>query len=136
MADVRLAHYNHALSRRYQHRRFVAASIGTCAGLLLALGCHHLPPSEPLSQLDPQQLAGYHVFQTRCAECHNANSQRALHGPGLQGIFKVPYLPSGMPANDERVLYTIQHGRGMMPAFGNRLDDQETTALLAYLHTL
>lgn len=103
---------------------------------MLLCGCHNLPPSKPLAQLTPQEMSGYRVFQSRCAECHHANSQRALHGPGLQGIFKLPYLPSGLPANDDRVLSTVQHGRNNMPAFGNILDSQETTDLLAYLHTV
>jgi mono/diheme cytochrome c family protein len=103
---------------------------------LLLAGCHSLPPSKPLDQLTPRETAGYHVYQSHCAECHYANSQRPLHGPGLQGIFVEKYLPSGQPANDDRVLYTIQHGRGTMPAFGNRLDDEQTAELLAYLHTL
>jgi mono/diheme cytochrome c family protein len=41
-----------------------------------------------------------------------------------------------MPANDDRVRTTILHGRGMMPAFGDQLDDQQLHDLLAYLHTL
>jgi mono/diheme cytochrome c family protein len=52
------------------------------------------------------------------------------------GIFKKPYLPSGAPANDDRVTETILHGRNMMPAQGNRLDSQDLEDLLAYLHTL
>ncbi len=108
-----------------------------CAACVLAVtGCRSLPPSKPLDQLTPLEAQGHAVFVSRCGECHYPNSQHALHGPGLQALFKEPYLPSGQPANDERVLSTIEHGRGMMPAFGNKLDDEETTALLAYLHTL
>jgi mono/diheme cytochrome c family protein len=33
------------------------------------------------------------------------------------------------------VTATIEHGRGMMPA-QNDLDDQQTAAIVAYLHTL
>lgn len=59
-----------------------------------------------------------------------------LHGPGLFGLYRQKYLPSGAPANDERVTATILHGRTMMPAFGNELDEQQLQDLLAYLHTL
>jgi mono/diheme cytochrome c family protein len=51
-------------------------------------------------------------------------------------MFKKRYLPSGAPANDDRVQSTILHGRNVMPAFGNLLDDRQMQALLAYLHTL
>jgi mono/diheme cytochrome c family protein len=46
------------------------------------------------------------------------------------------YLPSGAPANDDRIASVILHGRGMMPAFANNLDDQQLADLLAYLRTL
>ena len=103
---------------------------------IFVTSCHSAPPSKPLSQLTPIEMQGYAVFQANCARCHYANRQSSLHGPGLQAIFKQPYLPSGAPANDDRVRAGILHGRGMMPAFGNVLDDQQMLALLAYLHTL
>jgi cytochrome c2 len=111
------------------------SAIGISAAILLA-GCHHLPPSKPLSQLTPTELRGYTVYRQQCAQCHNANSEKPLHGPGLQAIFKKPYLPSGAPANDDRVRATILEGRNMMPPFGNALNDQQMNDLLAYLHTL
>jgi len=107
-----------------------------CALVLIAAGCRHLPPSKPLDQLTPVERQGHGIFQANCARCHNANSTRALHGPGLQALYKQPYLPSGAPANDDRVRSVIEHGRNMMPAFGNDLNEEQMQALLAYLHTL
>jgi mono/diheme cytochrome c family protein len=54
----------------------------------------------------------------------------------LLGLFKKPALPSGAAATDERVLATINHGRGMMPAMGPTMDQQQIDDLVAYLHTL
>lgn len=107
--------------------------------LLLACalaGCKSVPPPTPLSQLNEQQLHGHDVFETRCGSCHYDRRNGGLHGPSLRGVFKQPYLPSGAPANDERVTATILHGRGLMPAVGNTMDQQEMDDLLAYLHTL
>jgi mono/diheme cytochrome c family protein len=105
--------------------------------LLLVAGCRPpLPPSKPLSQLNAQELRGHFIFEKECARCHYPNSERSLHGPGLQGLFKLKYLQSGAPANDDRVTDVILHGRGMMPALGNRVDQQQLSDLLAYLHTL
>lgn len=98
-------------------------------------GCHLLPPATPLDQLNAQQSHGHQVFATHCAQCHYDRSADPLHGPGLRGILKKQYLPSGAPANDERVTATILHGRNLMPAQPN-LDPQDTDDLLAYLHTL
>jgi mono/diheme cytochrome c family protein len=104
--------------------------------LLAACGCHHLTPSKPLSELSANESAGHQIFVSQCSGCHYANTETALHGPGLEGLFRKPYLSSGAPANDARVTAVILHGRGMMPAFGNTLSDQELEQLIAYLHTL
>jgi mono/diheme cytochrome c family protein len=107
------------------------------AVVLSASGCRpNLPPSKPLSELTPQEATGHAVFQAHCARCHYANSQDGYRGPGLQGLYKQKYLPSGAPANDDRVTSAILHGRGMMPSFSNDLDSQQMNDLIAYLHTL
>ena len=103
---------------------------------LAATGCKSLPAPTPLADLNPQQSHGHQIFQTRCAACHYDRKNDALHGPPLLGLYKKPALPSGAAATDERVTATIQHGRGLMPALGNSIDDQDTDDLLAYLHTL
>ena len=108
-------------------------------GLLLfaGAGCRSaLPPGKPVSQLSPQEAVGHSVFQQQCARCHYAYDTQGLHGPSLLGVFRKPYLPSGAPAKDDRVMAVILHGRGMMPAFSNAIDDEQLQALLAYLHTL
>lgn len=107
--------------------------------LLLACalaGCKSTPPPTPLSELNAQQMHGHAVFQTHCASCHYDRRSGGLHGPSLLGVYKRPDLPSGAPANDERVTATVLHGRGLMPAIGNSIDQQDMDDLLAYLHTL
>jgi len=107
--------------------------------LLLACvlaGCKSVAPPTPFSELNAQQTHGHAVFQAHCQACHYDRKDAPLNGPPVVGIFKKQYLPSGMPANDERVTATILHGRNMMPAQGNTIDAQDLDDLLAYLHTL
>ncbi len=112
-----------------------ALLVGTLA--LLAAGCKSgPPPSKPVSDLTPVEQSGRAIFQTHCAACHYPTSTEPLHGPGLQGLYKRPYLPSGAPANDDRVSEVITHGRNLMPPMGNQLDERQMQDLLAYLHTL
>lgn len=86
--------------------------------------------------LNAQQSAGRVVFQRLCSPCHYAYSSSGSKGPGLKGLFRKKYLPSGLPANDRFVEQTIVSGRGMMPAQGDALTNQQLADLMAYLHTL
>ena len=104
--------------------------------LVSALGCHSLPPGKPLNELTPQEAAGRQVFLGQCSDCHYADSEKGLNGPGLEGLFRKPYLPSGGVANDARVTAVIGRGRNMMPALGNTLSPEQFQDLMAYLHTL
>lgn len=124
-----------ALSHTQKHLLGILL-LAAAAGLIV-IGCGPpLPPSKPLSELTPEELRGQQVFANHCARCHYTNSDSGLHGPGLFGLYRRKYLRSGAPANDDRVTAVILHGRGMMPAFGDSMDDEQLHALLAYLHTL
>ena len=114
----------------------IRAGFIVCAGIVVLAGCKSVPPPTPLEQLNVQQAQGHAVFQAHCAVCHYDRKSGDLHGPAMIGMFKKPYLPSGAPANDERVTATILHGRNLMPAMGNTMDQQDLDDLLAYLHTL
>ena len=105
-------------------------------GVCVLSGCKSVAPPTPLADLNAQQMHGHAVYQAHCAQCHYDRKNAALHGPALIGVFKKQYLPSGAPANDERVMATIVHGRNLMPAQGSTLDPQDLDDLLEYLHTL
>ena len=122
-----------ALSR---HVRSSLKPVGMTIAALVLAGCHSVAPPMPLSQLNAQQTRGHGVYQAHCAACHYDRREGPLHGPSLLGVFKKPALSSGAAATDERVTATIVHGRNMMPALGNQLDEGDIGDLLAYLHTL
>jgi len=93
------------------------------AGLGSVTGC---------SSLTAQQTEGKHLYQDHCAYCHEDNY------PNLHGIFKRPSLATGGPATDDQVKQIILNGRigsNIMPSFSGHLNDEQITALLAYLHT-
>jgi len=105
--------------------------------LLASFGCQAEPrKTDAELGLNPTQAIGRRVFDANCARCHQPYSTRGLHGPSLHNLYRKQYLPSGMPANDERITEVIVHGRAKMPAFGNTLSDPQLEALLAYLKTL
>ena len=110
--------------------------MGTAVLVAGLSGCHGTPPPKPLEQLTSTEQAGHAAFQQHCSLCHYDRVDKPLNGPALLGLYKKPYLPSGAPANDDRVSATILHGRGNMPAQGANLSEDDLSDLLAYLHTL
>lgn len=109
---------------------FLVAALAGCGGKDLS------KETDAQLGLNAQQSAGRVVFQTYCTACHYAYSSSGSKGPGLKHLFRKKYLPSGLPANDRFVEQTIVNGRGMMPAQGDLLTNQQLADLMAYLHTL
>ena len=108
-----------------------------CAGMASSLGiglaaCHSAPV------LTPQETAGKHLYQVRCAHCHEDNDLALKKvPPDLHGVFvhtSLP-LPSGAPATDAAVRQNVLTGKGTMPGFTGRFSEEQMAALLAYLHT-
>ena len=80
---------------------------------------------------------GRELFQLNCAPCHEApNPDLKKQPPKLEGLFQSKRLPSGAPATDEQVRKTIVLGIGTMPAFDQRLSDEDVDDLVKYLHQL
>jgi mono/diheme cytochrome c family protein len=117
-------------SRPGSRRAFLAVPAILFAGVLALNGCHSKP------ELTPQQAAGKHLYEVRCAHCHRDNDLGLKKiPPDLHNMFASGKLPSGAPATDAQVQYVVLAGKGLMPAFAGRFDQEQMAALLAYLHT-
>lgn len=112
------------------------AVVALAAFLVAGCGPNRADESNAQLGLTAQESAGRQIFDQRCASCHYPHSSSSLHGPGLDRLYRKKYLPSGLPANDRFVTQTILNGRGMMPAAGSTLSDEQLRELIAYLHTL
>ena len=113
----------------------VRIQVCLCLGILGAAsvassGCHRARP------LTPEEAEGKHLYDVRCAHCHEDNDLALKKvPPDLHGLFQHKALPSGIAATDEAVANNVLQGRGMMPGFAGRFDREQMAALLAYLHT-
>jgi mono/diheme cytochrome c family protein len=106
-----------------------------CIGLAAGLGLH-LAGCQLIPAFTPQQAEGKHLYQVRCAHCHEENDLGFKKiPPDLHGLFEHKNLPSGVPATDAAVRQNILIGRGLMPGFAGRFTEAQMAALLAYLHT-
>jgi mono/diheme cytochrome c family protein len=56
--------------------------------------------------------------------------------PNLHGVFLAKSLPSGAPATDEQVRYTIIAGLRTMPAFAQMLSEADASDIVRYMHKL
>ena len=93
-------------------------------------GCRSSP------RLTPQQAEGRHLYDVRCAHCHEDNDLGLKKvPPNLHGLFGRSTLPSGAVATDVEVERVVSSGKGMMPSFTGRFSNEQMAALLAYLHT-
>ena len=107
----------------------VSATMAACLSIGLA-ACRSAPT------LTPQEAEGKRLYQVRCAHCHEDNDLALKKvPPDLHGVFNHKALPSGIPATDAAVANNVLKGRGMMPGFAGRFDQEQMAALLAYLHT-
>ena len=88
-----------------------------------------------MPSLTPQQAEGKHLYQARCAHCHEDNDLALKKiPPDLHGLFNRAKLPSGLPATEAAVRQNVLSGRGMMPGFNGRFNDEQMAALISYLH--
>lgn len=109
---------------------------GMAGGICLTLACIPFAGCRVSRSLTPQQAEGKHLYDVRCAHCHEDNDLAPKKvPPDLHGLFDRKALPSGIPATDDAVRHNVLAGRGMMPGFAGRFDDEQMAALLAYLHT-
>ena len=124
----------HARVRKRPHPSCLLALLA----VLLLAGCNSeaRPKSDAELGLTSVQAQGRRIYDRYCLTCHLPYSSRDLHGPSLQHLYKKPYMPSGTPANDDRVREVILLGRAKMPGFSRVLDEQQVNELLQYLHTL
>jgi mono/diheme cytochrome c family protein len=103
--------------------------------ILVLTGCVVLAGCHPAA-LTRQQAAGKHLYDSRCAHCHEDNDLALKKvPPDLHGIFRHANLPSGVVATDAEVKSIILTGKGMMPGFAGRFADDQMDELLAYLHS-
>jgi len=121
----------------FHFRTYLSTCLLLCT-LLAGSGCDvERRKSNAELGLNTQQIAGRKVYDDYCDRCHEPYSSRGKKGPGLKGMFKKQYLAeSGLPANNDRVTDIVRFGREKMPGFGQALNQQQISDLLAYLHTL
>ena len=88
-----------------------------------------------MAQKKPDPVAGKMIFEQKCSECHESDSEETKIGPGLKGV-KEGKLPSGKKATHDNILEIVEEGRDEMPPFKEALTAAEKDDVIAYVLTL
>ncbi len=78
---------------------------------------------------DPE--AGAALYRRYCGMCHSTQAGVKIVGPSLYGAMKGPHAKTAA-----QVRAQTEVGKGLMPSFKGKLDDQEMLNLLAYIRRL
>src|SRR3954470_8598854 len=117
--------------------RHLIAAILSVVILLGMSACHvERRKSDAELGLTPQQAIGRNVYDQHCIRCHEPYSTRGKNGPGLAGLNKKGFMPSGIPVNDDRMSDVIMMGKSKMPAFRGAISKEQLEDLLLYIKTL
>ena len=90
----------------------------------------------PAPGVDGSVESGSSLFARLCTSCHYPDKEDSRLGPGLKGLFKMPFLPhSGKAVTEENIRLQLIRPALSMPSFVG-LTGQEVADLMAYLKTL
>jgi mono/diheme cytochrome c family protein len=95
------------------------------------------PNGHQSAQASHAELEGEWLYENNCAECHETSHPDLLkQPPNLHGLFRRKSLPSGAPLTSAQIRTTVLEGRGTMPAFDQRLREQDVDNLIRFLQKL
>ena len=76
------------------------------------------------------------LFKLRCAKCHGADGAADSAYGQIVGATNLRDPNWHDKVDDDRLLNSIKHGRGQMPAFNKKLTDDQIDSLTLFVRTL
>lgn len=83
----------------------------------------------------PKAKEAKRLFKQKCAKCHGQDGAGNNYGQ-IIGATNLTDPEWHQRVDDQRIINSIKHGRGQMPAAGEKLTDEQITALMLYVRTL
>jgi len=79
---------------------------------------------------------GAQLFSTNCAVCHIGGGNSIMSIKTLRKDALEKFLDGYGPAHNENaIVKQVTYGKGMMPAFKNRLSEEQIANIAAYVQT-
>uniref|UniRef100_A0A061R2G0 Cytochrome c-553 n=1 Tax=Tetraselmis sp. GSL018 TaxID=582737 RepID=A0A061R2G0_9CHLO len=115
--------------------KFVHKTVSNLAAAGLALSIVATPA---LALAEPDLELGADIFNGNCAACHSGGGNSVKPGYTLEKDAIQQYLetPVGNGLNVTAIVYQVQNGKNAMPAWSDRLDDEEIDAVSAYVYDM
>ncbi|GLC63511.1 hypothetical protein PLESTF_000044200 [Pleodorina starrii] len=101
-----------------------AASLLSAAAVFLAAA----PPSLAAADL----ALGEQVFNGNCAACHMGGRNSVISEKTLDKAALEQYLEGGFKL--EAIIYQVENGKGAMPAWADRLSEEEIQSVAAFVY--
>lgn len=75
------------------------------------------------------------LFKQKCAKCHGQDGAGSNYGH-IIGVTNLTDPEWQERVEDQRIINSINHGRGQMPAAGEKLTEEQIASLMLYVRTL
>ena len=75
------------------------------------------------------------LFKQKCSKCHGQDGAGSNYGE-IIGVTNLTNPEWQQRVDDKRLMNSIKHGRGQMPAFGEKLNEDQITSLVSHVRTL
>lgn len=75
------------------------------------------------------------LFKQKCAKCHGQDGAGNNYGQ-IIGATNLTDPEWQERVDDQRIINSIKHGRGQMPALGEKLSQDQITSLMLHVRTL
>ena len=95
--------------------------------------CAGGPPNSQTSA--PKAKDARKIFKQKCTKCHGQDGAGNNYGQ-IIGATNLTDPEWQQRVDDKRLVNSITHGRGQMPAFGEKLTEEQITSLMLYVRTL
>jgi cytochrome c6 len=100
--------------------------------LLLAIALlFNFPFINPAIAAEPS--TGSAIFNGNCASCHIGGANILVENKTLQKSALLKYLENYENEPIQAIIHQIQNGKNAMPAFKNKLSEQEILEVAAYI---
>jgi mono/diheme cytochrome c family protein len=76
------------------------------------------------------------LYARNCASCHGKDGRAQTRSGKLRHARNLADSEWQGRVGDERIFNSIMNGKGKMPAYGNRISEQEIDGLVGYVRSL